>query len=411
MSLKAAARAHTSVQREACRAASGTFCAGYQPVLAVLKLVTALILLTTAGCVPSWEAVLVDGHGTSIPITRETVRELAEFAGDDGSVPLERILYKNGYRVIEALEVTTLDDRRLSYVWADHAETASWHLDGTLQLGSQAVQPRQVAAVPPALPAPLTTGLLDIAPTVSAVLGLPAPASATGRALTLVAGGGVAPRHVALIFLDGFGYIRYIEALEAGLIPHLSALDPPALGLAAYPPATSVSSAALLTGAPPDVNGVVTRGIRTTDIETIFDVVAAAGLRSVAVEGNALAFNLRNTEVILSGDRDGDGSTDDNVLANALAVLEQGMPDLLWVHFHGIDDAGHTYGPDAPEERAKIKEVDAAVGDLISALPPHTAVLIFADHGMHSVQEEGRSGNHGNLIDRDMLVPIWAFIR
>jgi hypothetical protein len=377
----------------------------YQLVLA------ALVLLTVAGCAPTWEAELIDAHGASIPITRETVRGLATFAADDGSIPLERVLYQNGYRVIEALEVTTLDGQRPSYAWADLAETASWRLDGTLQLGGHTVQPRQVAAVQPALPAELTTGLLDIAPTVSAVLGVPAPASATGRPLPLVTANDAAPRYVALIFLDGFGYLRYIEALQAGLIPHLAALDAPALGLAAYPPSTSVSSAALLTGASPDVNGVTMRGIRTTETETIFDVVAAAGLRSVAVEGNALAFNLRNTEVMLSGDRDGDGSTDDNVLANALAVLAQGMPDLLWVHFHGIDDAGHTYGPDTPEERAKIKEVDTAVGALISALPPRTAILIFSDHGMHSVQEEGRSGNHGNLIDRDMLIPIWAFIR
>jgi len=31
------------------------------------------------------------------------------------------------------------------------------------------------------------------------------------------------------------------------------------------------------------------------------------------------------------------------VLANALAVLDFSLPDLLWVHFHGVDDAGHTY--------------------------------------------------------------------
>ena len=137
-------------------------------------------------------------------------------------------------------------------------------------------------------------------------------------------------------------------------------------------------------------------------------MAAAAGLDVVAVEGEALAFNLRGAEVQLSGDRDGNGSTDDNVLANALAVLDDGMPDLFFVHFHGIDDAGHTYGPGAPEEEAAIREVDAAVGQLLAALPGDTLVIIFADHGMHQVEEEGRSGNHGNLIERDMFIPIWV---
>ena len=213
---------------------------------------------------------------------------------------------------------------------------------------------------------------------------------------------------VLLLFLEGFGYVRYRESVENGLIPNLAALGEPHVAMTVYPPCTSVASAALLTGAPPDVNGVDRRGIRKTEEETLFDVVAAAGLDVVAVEGNALAFNLRSSQMQLSGDRDGNGSTDDNVLANALTVLDDGMPDLLYVHFHGIDDAGHTYGPGAPEEVATIREVDAAVGHLFDSLPSGTLALVFADHGMHAVQEEGRFGNHEYLTERDMFVPIWV---
>ena len=150
------------------------------------------------------------------------------------------------------------------------------------------------------------------------------------------------------------------------------------------------------------------RGIRSTEVETVFRVLSAAGRRVVAIEGDALAFNLRDAEIVLSGDRDGNGSTDDNVLSNALSVIEAGMPDLLWVHFHGIDDAGHTYGPGAPEEVAAIRGVDVAVGQILDALPDDTLVLIVADHGMHVVDEEGRLGNHGHLIARDMLIPVFV---
>jgi predicted AlkP superfamily pyrophosphatase or phosphodiesterase len=91
-----------------------------------------------------------------------------------------------------------------------------------------------------------------------------------------------------------------------------------------------------------------------------------------------------------------------------MAVLDEGMPDLFYVHFHGIDDAGHTYGPGVPKEAAAIREVDAAVGVLFEALPADTLVIIFADHGMHAVQEDGRLGNHEHLIERDMFIPIWV---
>jgi predicted AlkP superfamily pyrophosphatase or phosphodiesterase len=72
---------------------------------------------------------------------------------------------------------------------------------------------------------------------------------------------------------------------------------------------------------------------------------------------------------------------------------------------------GHTYGPYTPEDDAAIAHVDGAVGDILAALPPDTLVLVFADHGMHAVHEEGRLGNHGNLIARDMLVPVWVIVK
>lgn len=374
-----------------------------------------LLMLLLSACAPAWETTLVDAQGNAISINRKSLQALEPFAAEDGaarvlSVPLERLFYQHGYRLIETLEVLTPEGQTLTYDWAPIAETAALTEKGQLQWGEVTLKAEQVRALPPVLPAAPTTSLLDVAPTVAAVLGVAAPADAAGKPLPLVGAGNVAPQQIALIFLDGFGYLRYSEALTEGLIPNLAALPEPALGIASYQPCTVVGSAAILTGAPPEVTGITTRGIRSTETETIFDVVIAAGLRGVAIEGEALAFNMRNAELTLSGDRDGNGGSDDNVLSNVLAVLETGMPDLLWVHFHGIDDAGHTYGPGATEERAKITEVDAAVGEVLATLPPHTAVLIFADHGMHAVAEEGRLGNHGQLIVRDMLIPIWAFV-
>ena len=234
------------------------------------------------------------------------------------------------------------------------------------------------------------------------MLDLPAPSLSTGRALTERSA-----ERVALIFLDGFGYVRYTEALADGLIPNLAGLGRPLVAVTTYPPITAVSTASLLTAATPDVHGVDQRGIRTTDRETLFDIAASAGLETVAVEGERLAFNLRGADLQLSADLDSNGSTDDNVLSNALGVLADGAPDLLYVHFHGIDDAGHSYGPGAPEECVAIREEDAAVGRILELLPKGTLVVIFADHGMHEVDEEGRAGNHGHLVERDMFIPIF----
>jgi hypothetical protein len=362
-----------------------------------------LLLLFLAGCGHNWEAAVVAPDGTDFAIDASVLESLSAFADEERGIPLERVLWTAGHYVIERLVLAEPEGTRHDFQWAAIAEDAWWRDNGQVEIGGEAFPVSRVGVEPPALLAQVQARITDLAPTAAAALGLPAPAQATRSPLEAPA-----TRYVLLLFLDGFGYIRYTEVLDGGLIPNLAALPEPVLGLTEYPPSTRVGTAALLTGAPPQVNGVDGRIVRSTEAETLFDVATAAGLDVVAVEGEALAFNLRGAELQLSGDRDGDGSTDDNVLANALAVLDGGMPDLFFVHFHGIDDAGHTYGPGAPEEEAVILEVDAAVGQLLAALPADTLVIIFADHGMHLVEEEGRLGNHGNLIERDMFIPIWV---
>ena len=359
-----------------------------------------VIALVCGGCQPSWEFSLTGIDDEEILINSQLWEEYAEF-GDGDSVALEQILYGKGARIIT--EITIVDDGEDHlYSWDDVAGDLFLSKKGKLYLSGQDFTPSGLELTRSPWEDEAQIGIYDIAATAASALGITPPALSTGQAWEV----DPAPA-VLLLFLDGFGYIRYQESLAEGLIPELAGLEPPLVGLTTYPPVTTVSTASLLTGTEPPVHGVESRGIRKTDQETLLDTAAAAGLRVVAVEGEALAFNLRGAELTLSGDRDGNGGTDDNVLLNALAVLESGMPDLFLVHFHGIDDQGHEVGPGALEEKAKIQEVDAAVGQILDKLPAGTLVIIFADHGMHLVEEEGRIGSHGNLIERDMLIPVW----
>ena len=372
--------------------------------LGLLALTFALVL-GVAGCGQNWQTMVVTPAGDDWVVDAKTLDSLSAFADEERGIPLERVLWMAGHYAIERLIVRDVESARHEFAWETTAGDAWWQENGQIEIGDTELDATRVEVEPPALLDRVQVGITDIAPTVATALGLAVPSQATGRTLDVPQAG-----HVLLLFLDGFGYVRYLEARDAGLIPNLAALSEPLLGLTEYPPSTRVGTAALLTGAPPAINGVDGRSVRSTEAETIFDVASAAGLQVTAVEGEALAFNLRGAEVQLSGDRDGDGSTDDNVLANALAVLEAGMPDLFYVHFHGIDDAGHTYAPATPEEEIVIQQVDAAVGQLLAELPADTVVIIFADHGMHRVEEEGRLGNHGNLIERDMFIPIFLVV-
>ena len=216
--------------------------------------------------------------------------------------------------------------------------------------------------------------------------------------------------HVALIFLDGFSYKTYQQALSENLIPNIARDATVYQAITVYPPRTTTSSAALLTGLTPNESGVNITGVRTTEARTIFDAATEKGITSIAIEGESLAFNLRNTTPVLSGDRDNNGATDDNTFENAMGVLSEGVPDLAWIHFHGIDDLGHYTGPITDEVLDKVVEVDGYVGQILDILPENTLIIIFADHGMHYEyeyeEEEEKFGNHGNLIYEDMVVPI-----
>jgi len=364
-----------------------------------------LVLAACSSALWPWKATIVAPDGDSYTVNRRVLRDMAVFAEEEPGVPLEQLLWEAGHQAAERVTVTGPDGARTELDWATRAGDSWWQENGKLSTGGEILDVSQVEVTPPALLEQVQARIIDLAPTAAVALGLPVPAQATGRALDVPAA-----RHVAILLLDGFGYARSTEVVPAGLIPSLSLSGEPLVGLTTYPPVTSVSMASLLTGAPPQVHGANRRGIRTTEVQTLFDVAEAAGLRVVAVEGQALPFNLPGVELQLSGDRDGNDSTDDNVLANTLAVIEDGMPDLLFVHFHGIDDAGHR-GPGSAEESAAIQEVDAAVGQILAGLPADTLVLISADHGMHAVDEEGMLGNHGNLVERDMFIPIWIISR
>lgn len=360
------------------------------------------MLAATAGCRPSWQVRLAGLKGGEILIDHQLWEEYADF-GEGDLIPLEQILYGQGARIIHEIRIVDQEGRSFSYDWQEAAEGFFLSNQGVLVTPTEEITLSSLEITLSPWEDRIQVGIYDIAPTTASALGIAPPDLATGRAWE-----SAEAQAVLLLFLDGFGYIRYQESLEEGLIPNLAGLEPPLVGLTTYPPITTVSSASLLTGTEPPVHGVELRGIRMTEVETILDAAAEAGLQVAAVEGEALAFNLRNAQLTLSGDRDGNGGTDDNVLANALEVLEGGMPDLFYVHFHGIDDQGHEVGPGALQEQEKIREVDAAVGQILERLPAGTLVIIFADHGMHLAQDEGRFGNHGNLIERDMLIPVWT---
>jgi len=204
---------------------------------------------------------------------------------------------------------------------------------------------------------------------------------------------------VMVLFVDGFCYDQYHHASQKGLIPYLSSLDPPQKAVSVYRPVTNAGMAAMLTGEPPHINGIHDRSHREPLVPTIFDYTNEHGLVAKLIEEHVNILNV-NTDTILNLDLNQDGYTDDEVFENALSHLSD--TDYLMVHFHGLDDDGHAYGPFASETMSKLQELDGYLSELAAQWPGY--IIITSDHGMHATDT---GGNHGYFRYEDLIVPYF----
>lgn len=365
----------------------------------------AVVLLLTSllhACSPTWSLSIEKPDGSFLVFQSQDYNDLLAADTTTDNIALERLFWLAGHTLVDQITLKLQDQTIQTYTWKEIAPNTIIDSQGRICIFDSCVHAQSISVKTLEITDQISVSIMDIAPTIASALGIPAPNGSQGKTLT-----DFTTDHVTAILLDGLGYQILSDASLRGLTPEIDKLNPPLLASTVYPPATRVAMAAFATGASPEENRVTTTSMRNPALETIFSVLANFGKQSIAIEGESLPINLIDCRIELSGDRDGNHSTDDNVLSNTLNILNQEtLPDFLFIHFHGIDDAGHTYGIDAPEYAAAIQYVDQAVGQIISKLPQNSLLIIFSDHGMHNSNSPAKLGEHGHLYSEDMLIPI-----
>ena len=370
-------------------------------IKAITTLLFTLLFILTTACQASWQVeIRVNGQEAG-KINDDLVNFYVQALADEtNNVTLARVLYHHGFTLIDAISLYEAEVLIQSFDWETVAEDARITHKGEIIINGEAFNPSRIEINPSPQAAIINLTIMDIAPTIAQVLGLPGPPDAHGQ--SQFHGTAV---HAVMILIDGLQYQKLQCLIAQGSLPFFDAIEEIHQGITVYPSITTSAIASLLTGTPPQVNGVYGYGYRSTDVKTLFDLAAEKGRSVTAVEGHSLPFSLRNAKVILSGDRDGDGFTDDNVLGNSLAVIHSDMPDLLLIHFHDVDDLGHSYGPDSSEYENAIIRVDDYLSHIYQILPANTFITIFADHGMEG-KSDGSGGHHGLLHENSMVIPI-----
>jgi hypothetical protein len=207
---------------------------------------------------------------------------------------------------------------------------------------------------------------------------------------------------VLVLFLDGFSWFNYEKAKADNLIPTICQFENIQKAATVFPPLTSVAYSAMVSGQTLFVTGVKDRKTHILNCETIFDKAKAKGKKTCVIEGNVQIIELAG-EVILNSDLNGNGLTDDEVYSTTMEKLNNNY-DLLFVHFHGIDDTSHEYGPNSAQTYERIAAIDKKIAHILQNW--EGKVIITADHGQHPVNETGRKGNHGDFCPEDMFIPF-----
>jgi len=203
---------------------------------------------------------------------------------------------------------------------------------------------------------------------------------------------------VMVILLDGFGYHQYEYLKKNNQLPFLSSIENNARVITSYKPVTNTGLAAVLTGKGPAENGVYNREFKDLKSPDIFKKAADLGMESAYIEGNIKILNT-SIEPILNPDLNGNNTTDDEVFNETKKQIDKGS-QFIFVHFHGIDDSGHNYGPLGEKTIQVIKETDNYISQLAEMWDGK--IIITSDHGMHTTSN---GGDHGLVLYEDMFVP------
>ncbi|MFD4535422.1 alkaline phosphatase family protein [Kitasatospora sp. NPDC058397] len=229
-------------------------------------------------------------------------------------------------------------------------------------------------------------------PAAPAYKGLP---DGTKQAKTLVIG------------VDGTGY----DKLAAADAPNLKALMAGGMtatsNLYANPLAPTLSGpgwSTIATGVWPDKHQVKDNAFTGARFDQYPDFAsrleAADPAASTLVIGswNPITGNVFNGKADL---RIAENENDAKTASDAADYLAHGNPDAAFLHFDGIDEAGHASGGASAQYAAAIHTVDALVGQVVQAVKSRPAygsedwlIVVTTDHG--HTDAGGHGGNSAN---------------
>jgi predicted AlkP superfamily pyrophosphatase or phosphodiesterase len=262
------------------------------------------------------------------------------------------------------------------------------------------------AAVPLAMCAPAPAYLLPAPSSGPSYLGVASPApGAVDRAVT---------EHVLVISIDG---LRADAIADAGAETLSRLMKEGAYSLQAktiLPSITLPSHTSMLTGATPEMHGVLWNDERLDELgvietPTMFAIARQAGYHTAAFFSKPKFQHLMAPGTLdYAQAPEGNGRWYAGYTTESVErYLDEHRPNLMFVHIGEPDYAGHTIGWGSMVYRWAVRRADGAVGRILRKADAtfgegNYTVIITADHGGH-----GRT--HGTDALEDVTIPWIAW--
>ena len=223
--------------------------------------------------------------------------------------------------------------------------------------------------------------------------------------------------HVVLVSVDGLRPDA-IERFGASTLQRLMREGSYSLQATTITPSKTLPShTSMLTGQPPERHGVLWNTVVTADADlielpTVFGVARARGYRTAAFFSKSKFQPLQRPGTLDYSQAPGGWFgrwSSSRTLADVEKYLGTSRPNLVFVHFGDVDRAGHSAGWMTADYGRALKNVDAAIGQLMAAADrsfgaSSYTLLVTADHGGHDL-------NHGSDDPRDVTIPWIAWGR
>ncbi|HJW45299.1 MAG TPA: ectonucleotide pyrophosphatase/phosphodiesterase [Lysobacter sp.] len=236
------------------------------------------------------------------------------------------------------------------------------------------------------------------------------------------------PASVLLVSIDGFR----ADYLDLGITPNLSRVARDGVRAQwmnpSYPTLTFPNHYTMVTGLRPDHHGIVHNTMNdpvlgtfklTSDRavgdgrwwggEPIWVGAEKAGLPTATLFWPGSEAAIQGVRPTRWQHYDGNVSMDKRVdtVLGWLSEPAATRPRFTTLYFDALDHAGHGFGPDAPQTRTTISEIDTAIGRLLAGLSSRELeqrvnVVIVSDHGM-AAMPAGQA-----IAIEDMVAPVDA---